>query len=94
MWGLLHSWAATDGRDHISGSGASKGGTKSLYFSVQLEADIDTRWERTNLLLLQLPPPPPPVLLRSVRNLLSTTELVSTVVLYLLKVTQYSKYYY
>lgn len=51
MWGLLHSWASTDGRDHISGSGVSKGGTESLYFSVQLEADIGTRWERTKYML-------------------------------------------
>lgn len=50
MQGFLHNRASTEGKDHISGSGVSEE-AESLYFPVQLEVDIGTRWEITNLLL-------------------------------------------
>lgn len=81
MWGLLHSWASTDGKDHISGSGVSRGGAEGLYFCVHLEVDTGTRWERSNLLLLITIP-------RSMRNLCPAQSGFRLYMLYLLKITQ------
>lgn len=72
MWGLLHSWVSADGKDHVSGSGVSKRRAESFYFSVQLGADIGTRWVRTHSLLLTIIP-------QSTRHLWSTTEWVQPV---------------